>query len=83
MKTALKNNYHIYGQTAWATRFKADQCSVLLLSSLNSEEVRQTGLIPIEGLKEGLKFIRKKYKQHYTLAIMPYGAKILPLIDIS
>ncbi|GAB4323657.1 MAG: nickel-dependent lactate racemase [Candidatus Sumerlaeia bacterium] len=79
MRRALAERYQIYGQTAWNTRFKAQQCDILLLSSLPPEMVRRMGMHPIAGVEEGLRRLCEKHGQRWRPVVFPHGATFLPV----
>ncbi|MCD6385509.1 nickel-dependent lactate racemase [Candidatus Sumerlaeota bacterium] len=78
--TVLRQNYQIYGQTAYATLWKASNADVLLYSRLPEATVRKMRIHPINNLSEAVRFIRQKHSTQCRTAIMPYGAHILPIL---
>lgn len=78
--SALRQNYQIYGQTAYATLWKASKADILLYSKLPEATVRKLRMLPINSLSEAVNFIRQKHPADSRIAIMPYGAHILPII---
>ncbi len=77
----LRTSYHIYGQTAHATLWKASQVDILLLSALKAEDVRTMRMHPITSPGEAMEFIRDKYRRHKpSVCILPHGATILPVV---
>lgn len=54
MEAELRANYQIYGQTAHATLVKAKARRILLVSSLDPEDVRRMGIIPADSLDDAL-----------------------------
>lgn len=62
MGAALRRDYRIYRQTAWATRRKAETYRIQLLSRLPARDVERMGLEPIDRLPPGIS------------AVVPLGA---------
>ncbi len=52
---ALRENYEIYGQTAYATLSKARAYRVILVSELGEEETRQMGMEKAADLDQALR----------------------------
>jgi len=74
---ALQAKYQVYGQTAYATLWKAKKVDVLLFSSLQEEQVRQMSITPVAGLEEAAEVVRGKYGTQYSACIMPYAGDTL------
>lgn len=73
---ALRNNYDINGQTAYATFLKARQHHIILISALDEEDVKRVSLYPAATIEEAL-------EQAYTLLgpkpltyIIPDGSSV-------
>lgn len=79
MRRALGERYQIYGQTAWNSRFKAQQCDIFLLSALPDEIVRKMEMHPVASIEEGLARLRKKHGANLHPIVFPYGATFLPV----
>lgn len=78
----LRASYHIYGQTAHATLWKAGKVDILLLSTLKADDVRTMRMHPITSLSDALDFIRDKYRRHMpSICILPHGATVLPVVE--
>ncbi len=79
MHANLVENYHIYGQTAYATRMKSSDTDILLYSQLDDAMVEKMGMIPIASLEGAECFIHEKHGKKFSGAILPHGAQILPV----
>ncbi|MBI5365526.1 MAG: nickel-dependent lactate racemase [Planctomycetes bacterium] len=80
MEEALRLDYQIYGQTAWATRWKAEQADILLVSALPEADVVRMGLRPVRSLPEAEAFVRGKHGGRPPAFVIPYGAMTLPVV---
>lgn len=56
---ALIKNYQINGHTALALREKAENAEIVLISDLDSELVRKTGMIPCRTCNEAEQIVKK------------------------
>jgi nickel-dependent lactate racemase len=74
---ALQSRYQVYGQTAYATLWKAKKVDILLLSSLQQDQVRQMSITPVDDLQEAAELVRGKYGGEYSACIMPYAGDTL------
>jgi nickel-dependent lactate racemase len=74
---ALQSRYQVYGQTAYATFWKAKKVDILLLSILQKEYVLQMSMTPIGSLEDAVELVRNKYGGEYTTCIMPYAGDTL------
>jgi nickel-dependent lactate racemase len=64
----LRTSYHIYGQTAHALLWKAN-------------DVRAMRIQPISSLDEAVEFISNKYgRTSPSICVLPHGATILPVV---
>ena len=71
----LVEDYHIYGQTAWGLRRKAEAFRMLLVSSLDAGTLRQMGLEPRPTLAAALAEVSTE--RGY---IIPNGLTTLPVL---
>ncbi len=55
MEGALRKKFVISGHTAYATREKTRNCRVVMLTELESEDVKRMGMSPVSSFGEGLK----------------------------
>ena len=74
----LHYEYEVNGQTAWSLLNKTERFSVVLISSLPDEQVRQMNMIPAPNLDAVL-------AQTWDVSgyMMPHGAAFFPNVDIS
>ena len=79
MVPALRNDFQINGQTAYATLLKARQAHILLMSELPDEVVRTMSMAPVHTMDEALK---KAYEilgtDNRSTYVIPYGSVTLP-----
>ncbi|OPY72789.1 MAG: hypothetical protein A4E64_02777 [Syntrophorhabdus sp. PtaU1.Bin058] len=54
MEPHARKSDKVYAQTAYATRRKAEQCSIFFVSDLNDESVRKMGLIPKKSVEDAV-----------------------------
>jgi nickel-dependent lactate racemase len=74
LKTRLRYEYEVNGQTAWALLTKAERYRVQIVSELPDDSVRRMRMHPARSLQEALAVIEGE-PQGY---IMPHGARFLP-----
>jgi len=73
----LQNKYEVYGQTAYATLWKAKKVDIVLVSSIGPEKVRQMSLQPAGSLEEAAEIVRAKYGDNFNACLMPYAGDTL------
>ncbi len=78
MEGELRANYQIYGQTAHATLTKAKSCRVILISSLQPEDVRKMGMIPAASLEEALRTAGESLGALPPPMVIPDAGYLLP-----
>lgn len=78
METALREGYRIYGQTAHATRVKTQACRVVLVSSLQPDDVRAMGMTPAESLDEALRIAARLPAGTQPALVLPDAGFVLP-----
>jgi nickel-dependent lactate racemase len=71
----LRIAYEVNGQTAWALLIKAERYRVLLLSTLNDQDVKLMRMTPIHSLEETLTQLDPGAQGY----ILPRGAAWLPV----
>jgi nickel-dependent lactate racemase len=54
MEPHVRKSDKVYSQTAYATRRKAERCTIILVSGLEESQVRKMGLIPKKTLGEAV-----------------------------
>lgn len=75
---ALRRNYEINGQTALTLKEKAEQCTIYLISSLQPDIVKKTGMIPCACLNDALADI--PHLEEKKGIILPHAHVTLPLV---
>ncbi len=78
---ALRKNYMVYGQTAFATLYKAKRVKIILVSDLPRENVERMGMVPARDLGEGLDVVESivgEVKEYY---LIPEAGSVVPVID--
>ncbi len=81
MEVALRANYEIYGQTAHATFSKAKSCRVVLVSSLQPEDVERMGMIPASSLGDAVRKAEEMLGEVPSSLVIPDAGFVLP--DVS
>ena len=76
---ALRKNYEINGQTAYATLIKAKKAKIILVSQLERDKVREMSLIPADFPEEGLSLAYKVLGNCPSTYILPQGGVTLPI----
>jgi nickel-dependent lactate racemase len=54
MEPHVRKADKVYAQTAYATRCKAERCSIFLVSDLHDESVKKIGLIPKKSIEDAI-----------------------------
>jgi nickel-dependent lactate racemase len=54
MEPHVRKSDKVYAQTAYATRLKAEQCSIFFVSELDDGSVRKMGLIPKKSIEDAV-----------------------------
>jgi len=75
LELRLRSQYEVNGQTAWALLTKAERYRVVLVSDLDSNDVRSMRMIPAASLDDALSQIDLNGNGY----IMPQGATWLPV----
>ena len=76
---ALRENYEIYGQTAYATLTKARAYRVILVSELGEEETRRMGMEKAADLDQALAMARERLPANPKTVVIPNGGTVLPV----
>lgn len=77
MYEALAKGGHAYGQTAYAALWKAKKVDIVLLSGLNSDDVRRMRITPVGSLDEAADMVRAKYGADFSACVMPCASETL------
>lgn len=80
MEAALRKNFEVYGQTAYATREKAQRFKIILLSELPKSVVEAMGIVPISSLHEVNGVIEDFVTRYPKVYVIPHGSAVLPVI---
>jgi nickel-dependent lactate racemase len=75
----LRKNYQVYGQTAFATYWKAKKVDILLLSKLKPRDVREMSITPVTSLGDAHARVRAKHGRNYSVRIIPFANDTLRL----
>ncbi|MCK5256483.1 MAG: hypothetical protein KAQ81_10700, partial [Deltaproteobacteria bacterium] len=75
-----RNNYEINGQTAYATFLKARKYHIILISDLNTEEVKRVSLFPATTIEEALENAYSLLGPEPLTYIIPDGSSILTYV---
>ena len=76
----LRENYQVYGQTAYSLLTKARRFNLILVSALEPATVERMGLVPAASLEEALSLAESKLAGERGY-IMPFGADALPVVQ--
>lgn len=75
MEPHVRKSDKVYAQTAYATRCKAERCSIFFVSDLRDESVKKMGLIPKKSIEDAISTVDDgKRKVCY---IIPDGSNTL------
>ena len=75
MEPHVRSADKVYAQTAYSTKFKAERCDIILVSQLESDQVKKMELIPKNSIKEAIESVDDgKEKLCY---IIPDGSNTL------
>jgi lactate racemase len=74
----LRENYQVYGQTAYSLLTKARRFNLILVSALPPAVVERMGLTPASSLEDALK-LAEKQTAGTPGYILPFGADALPV----
>ncbi len=77
---ALRSNYMVYGQTAFATLYKARRVKVILVSDLPREDVERMGMTPVEDLDEGMGIAERFAGGLKNYYLIPEAGSVVPVI---
>ncbi len=79
-ETALRQNFTIGGYMGYHTAVIAEKHDVLVLSSLDDEQVKAMGMTPIGSLVDALNYIEEKHGTLPPAYFMPHGGTTLPFL---
>ncbi len=77
-EAALRERYEINGQTAYATRSKALDYHIILISSFSKEQTETMGMKKAESLSEALQEAAHTLPPHPVTVVIPDGGSVLP-----
>jgi nickel-dependent lactate racemase len=75
MEPHVRSADKVYAQTAYSTKFKAERCDIILISQLESDQVRKMGLIPKNSIKEAIESVDDGKEK--LCCIIPDGSNTL------
>ena len=79
-EAALRKNYEINGQTAYATFLKAQKHHIILISKLKKEEVRAASMVPAHSIEEALEIAYRILGTNPLTYVLPEGSCNLPYL---
>lgn len=79
-EAALRKNYEINGQTAYATFLKARKHHIIIVSSLKKDEVRSASMVPAHTIEEALEYACRILGTNPLTYILPEGSSNLPFL---
>ena len=75
MEPHVRESDKVYGQTAYATRLKAERCHIILVSDLEDDQVKKMGMTPHGSLEEAVASLPRD--RELLCCVMPEGSKTL------
>ncbi len=79
-ESALRNNYEINGQTAYATFLKTRKHHIFLISNLKGDDVRSASMAPAHTIEEALENAYRILGKNPLTYILPEGSSTLPFL---
>lgn len=76
----LRENYEVYGQTAYSLLSKAQRFRVICVSILPDEKIRAMGMEPASNLDEAMSMVDRSHVGGELGYVLPFGADVLPVI---
>lgn len=83
MAAALSRNFQINSQTALVLKEKTEQARIYLLSNLDPEIVRKTGMIPLNRAEEIVALVEKETAEGKTGIVFRQANLYLPLLTVG
>ncbi|MDZ7315069.1 MAG: nickel-dependent lactate racemase [candidate division KSB1 bacterium] len=83
MAAALSRNFQINSQTALALKEKTENAKIYLLSNLDPEIVKKTGMIPLKRPTEIVALVEKEASAGKTGIVFRQANLYLPLLAVS
>ncbi|MDQ7779901.1 MAG: nickel-dependent lactate racemase, partial [Planctomycetota bacterium] len=80
LESALREDFEVYGQTAYAIRQKSARFKIVLLSELPRDVVERAGLIPISSLEELNGVVEDFVSRYPKVYVIPDGGSVLPQV---
>lgn len=74
----LKNRFVLGGHKAYAIAKVAKEVEIILLSSLNKEQIKKFFMKPVDTIEQALDLIQEKYGDDFKSYIIPSGSIVLP-----
>jgi nickel-dependent lactate racemase len=83
VSAALRSDYKLNGQTALSLLKKLERIKVILVSALDAETVRRTGMICARGLDEALALAEEYVGGDPLTYVLPNASGILPVVEVQ
>jgi len=77
----LLADYKINGHTALALKRKTEEAKIILVSALDRELVRKTGMIPVKSVDEAWSLVAPNVKQGSIGYILPNAQLFVPMME--
>jgi len=77
----LAVDFKINGQTALSLRERAEKVNILLISELEADVVRRTGMTPCSSWENALQILNADLKHYKTGFVMPQAATTVPIAE--
>lgn len=81
MAQRLMKEYQINGHTALALKSKAERIKIILVSALDPEVIRKTGMIPSQTMKQAWRYAQKYVSKSSLGYIFPDAARYVPFVQ--
>lgn len=75
----LRSKFEINGQTAFSAYMKAKIVKIILISSLQDEDVAKMSMIPAENIEQAMTIGKDLLDEIEAIYVIPDGANILPI----
>lgn len=74
----LKDQFHVYGRTAWCILKKSETYKIILVSSFKTQDLQPMGITACGSLKDALYYSRKMLPRVQPFYLVPEGSWVLP-----
>ncbi|MDY6855317.1 MAG: nickel-dependent lactate racemase [Thermodesulfobacteriota bacterium] len=82
LEKALRKNFEINGQTAYATLMKAKKTRIILVCELNNKDIKRMSMIPADTIDKALSTAYDMLGDKPSTYIIPDGGFVFPKITL-